>query len=77
MSTLKWKCYCTCLNSHYQRVNFYIVYQRESLENASTTSVILNTLSYAAKASKEAFNNLNIDDVNNLQDDLAEQRGKD
>jgi charged multivesicular body protein 4 len=52
-------------------------YQRESLENASTTSVILNTLSYAAKASKEAFNNLNIDDVNNLQDDLAEQRGKD
>ena len=32
-------------------------------------------MGFAAKAFKEANNNMNIDDVNNLQDEMAEQRG--
>ena len=50
-------------------------YQRENLENANTNSEILKTMGFAAKAFKEANNNMNIDDVNNLQDEMAEQRG--
>ena len=50
-----------------------IEFQRESLENAQTNTEILKNMSYAAKALKAAHQHLNVDDVHDTMDDIAEQ----
>lgn len=50
-----------------------IEFQREALENAQTNTEILKNMSYAAKALKAAHQHLNVDDVHDTMDDIAEQ----
>ena len=49
-------------------------YQRESLENANTNTEVLKTMGLAAKAFKSAHLELDIDKVQDLKDDIAEQQ---
>lgn len=49
-------------------------YQREALENANTNSEVLKTMGEAAKAFKNAHSELDIDKVQDLKDDIAEQQ---
>lgn len=51
-----------------------IEFQREALENASTNTEVLRVMGDAAKALKSAHKNMNVDDVHNLMDEVAEQQ---
>jgi len=51
-----------------------IEFQREALENASTNTEVLRVMGDAAKALKSAHKNMDVDDVHNLMDDVAEQQ---
>jgi len=48
--------------------------QREALENASTNTTVLGTMSEAAKAMKNAHKQLDVDIVHEMMDDIAEQQ---
>ncbi|CAI8009489.1 Charged multivesicular body protein 4b [Geodia barretti] len=50
-----------------------IEFQRESLENAQTNTEVLKNMSYAAKALKAAHRQLEVDDIHDMMDDIAEQ----
>ena len=50
-----------------------IEFQRESLENAQTNTEVLKNMSYAAKALKAAHRQLDVDDIHDMMDDIAEQ----
>lgn len=47
--------------------------QREALENANTNTAVLTTMKNAADALKSAHKNMNVDDVHDMMDDIAEQ----
>lgn len=47
--------------------------QREALENANTNTAVLTTMKNAADALKAAHKNMNVDDVHDMMDDIAEQ----
>lgn len=47
--------------------------QREALENANTNTAVLQTMKNAADALKSAHKEMNIDDVHDMMDDIAEQ----
>jgi len=49
--------------------------QREALEGASTNTAVLNTITDAAKSLKKANNELDVDKVQDMMDDVAEQQG--
>ena len=49
-------------------------YQREALENANTNTAVLKTMGEAAKAFKSAHLELDIDKVQDLKDEIAEQQ---
>jgi len=51
-----------------------IEFQREALQNATTNTEVLRVMGDAAKAMKAAHKNMNVDDVHNLMDDVAEQQ---
>ncbi|PIC44943.1 hypothetical protein B9Z55_005138 [Caenorhabditis nigoni] len=58
--------------AHIDGVLATIGFQRESLENASTNAEVLNVMSQASKALKSAHNNMDIDQVHNLMEEIAE-----
>lgn len=47
--------------------------QREALENANTNSAVLETMKGASDALKKSHKNMNVDDVHEMMDDIAEQ----
>lgn len=47
--------------------------QREALENANTNTAVLTTMKKASDALKAAHKDMNIDDVHDMMDDIAEQ----
>ncbi|KAJ8977488.1 hypothetical protein NQ317_001771 [Molorchus minor] len=47
--------------------------QREALEGANTNTAVLNSMKKAAEALKGAHENLDIDNVHDIMDDIAEQ----
>uniref|UniRef100_U5EWR2 Uncharacterized protein n=1 Tax=Corethrella appendiculata TaxID=1370023 RepID=U5EWR2_9DIPT len=47
--------------------------QREALENANTNTAVLTTMKNASDALKAAHKDMNIDDVHEMMDDIAEQ----
>lgn len=47
--------------------------QREALENANTNSAVLDTMKDAAGALKKSHKDMNIDNVHEMMDDIAEQ----
>lgn len=47
--------------------------QREALENANTNTAVLTTMKKASDALKAAHKDMNIDDVHEMMDDIAEQ----
>ena len=49
-------------------------YQREALENANTNTEVLKSMGFAAKAFKSAHLELDVDKVQDLKDDIAEQQ---
>jgi len=49
-------------------------YQREALENAQTNTEVLKSMGFAAKAFKSAHLELDVDKVQDLKDDIAEQQ---
>jgi hypothetical protein len=49
-------------------------YQRESLENANSNAEILKTMGFAAKAYKTVHGDFDIDKVNDLRDEIADQQ---
>ncbi|CAJ0915039.1 unnamed protein product, partial [Mesorhabditis belari] len=51
-----------------------IEFQREALENASTNAEVLQVMGGASKALKAAHNNMDIDQVHDLMEDIAEQQ---
>lgn len=51
-----------------------IEFQRDALENASTNTEVLRVMGDAAKSLKAAHKNMNVDDIHNLMDDVAEQQ---
>lgn len=51
-----------------------IEFQREALENASTNTEVLKIMGYAAKALKNAHQDMDVDKVHDLMDDVAEQQ---
>ncbi|GFR69850.1 charged multivesicular body protein 4b [Elysia marginata] len=51
-----------------------IEFQREALENASTNTEVLKVMGVASKALKSAHNNLDVDQVHDMMDDVAEQQ---
>merc|ERR1712102_51474 len=48
--------------------------QREALEGANTNTAVLQTMSEAAKSLKKAHDNMNVDEVHDMMDDIAEQQ---
>ncbi|XP_022094552.1 charged multivesicular body protein 4b-like [Acanthaster planci] len=50
-----------------------IEYQREALENANTSTEVINTMGFAAKALKAAQQNMGVEDVDDLMSDIQEQ----
>jgi len=48
--------------------------QREALEGANTNTAVLNTMSEAAKALKQAHQHMDVDKVHDMMDDIAEQQ---
>lgn len=51
-----------------------IEFQRESLENASTNTEVLTIMGMAAKSLKQAHKSLDVDQVHDLMDEIAEQQ---
>ncbi|KAK2193602.1 hypothetical protein NP493_11g07038 [Ridgeia piscesae] len=51
-----------------------IEFQREALENSSTNTEVLKVMGDAAKALKTAHKNMDVDDVHDLMDEVAEQQ---
>lgn len=51
-----------------------IEFQREALENANTNTEVLKNMGYAAKAMKAAHDNMDIDKVDELMQDIADQQ---
>ena len=51
-----------------------IEFQRVSLENAATNAEILTVMGAAAKAMKSAHKDMDVDQVHNLMEDIAEQQ---
>lgn len=51
-----------------------IEFQREALENANTNTEVLKIMGYAAKALKTAHQDMNVDEVQDLMDEVAEQQ---
>ena len=49
--------------------------QREALEGASTNTAVLNTITDAARSLKKANNELDVDKVQDMMEDVAEQQG--
>ncbi|PAV74939.1 hypothetical protein WR25_21198 isoform B [Diploscapter pachys] len=49
-------------------------FQRQALENASTNAEVLQVMGNASKALKAAHNNMDIDQVHDLMEDIAEQQ---
>jgi charged multivesicular body protein 4A/B len=47
--------------------------QREALENANTNSAVLDTMKGASDALKKSHKDMNIDNVHEMMDDIAEQ----
>ncbi|CAH1164237.1 unnamed protein product [Phaedon cochleariae] len=47
--------------------------QREALEGASTNTTVLESMKNAAEALKKAHKNLDVDNVHDIMDDIAEQ----
>lgn len=47
--------------------------QREALENANTNQAVLETMKGAADALKKTHKDMNVDNVHELMDDIAEQ----
>lgn len=50
-----------------------IEFQREALENANTNTEVLKNMGFAAKAMKAAHDNMDIDKVDELMQDIADQ----
>ncbi|XP_050440375.1 charged multivesicular body protein 4c [Adelges cooleyi] len=48
--------------------------QRDALEGANTNNAVLTTMKTAADALKTAHQNMNVDDVHNMMDDIAESQ---
>ncbi len=48
--------------------------QREALEGANTNTAVLQTMNEAAKALKKAHADMNVDQVHDMMDDIAEQQ---
>jgi len=48
--------------------------QREALEGANTNTAVLQTMNEAAKAMKKAHSDMNVDEVHDMMDDIAEQQ---
>ncbi|KAG7154286.1 charged multivesicular body protein 4c-like [Homarus americanus] len=48
--------------------------QREALESANTNTNVLQTMGEAAKALKSAHQHMNVDEVHDMMDDIAEQQ---
>lgn len=51
-----------------------IEFQREALENANTNTEVLKIMGVAAKALKTAHQNMDVDQVHDLMDEVAEQQ---
>ncbi|XP_029469850.1 charged multivesicular body protein 4b [Rhinatrema bivittatum] len=51
-----------------------IEFQREALENANTNTEVLKNMGFAAKAMKAAHDNMDIDKVDELMQDIADQQ---
>jgi len=51
-----------------------IEFQREALENASTNTEVLKVMGDSAKALKQAHKNMDVDQVHDMMDDIAEQQ---
>lgn len=49
-------------------------FQKEALENAGTNAEVMKVMNFAAKAMKQAHNNMNIDEVEDLMDEVKEQQ---
>lgn len=47
--------------------------QREALENANTNAAVLDTMKGAADALKKTHKDMNVDNVHEMMDDIAEQ----
>lgn len=47
--------------------------QREALENANTNSAVLDTMKNASDALKKTHKDMNVDDVHEMMDDIADQ----
>lgn len=48
--------------------------QREALEGANTNTAVLQTMNEASKAMKKAHGDMNVDEVHDMMDDIAEQQ---
>merc|ERR1712061_395024 len=48
--------------------------QREALEGANTNTAVLQTMASAAKAMKSAHSDMDVDQVHDMMDDIAEQQ---
>ena len=48
--------------------------QREALEGANTNTAVLQTMGEAAKALKNAHQDMDVDKVHDMMDDIAEQQ---
>uniref|UniRef100_A0A1I7YKR9 Charged multivesicular body protein 4b n=1 Tax=Steinernema glaseri TaxID=37863 RepID=A0A1I7YKR9_9BILA len=51
-----------------------IEFQRQTLENASTNAEVLNVMGAAAKSLKAAHKDMDIDEVHDLMEDIADQQ---
>lgn len=51
-----------------------IEFQREALENASTNTEVLKVMGDSAKALKQAHKNMDVDQVHDMMDEIAEQQ---
>uniref|UniRef100_A0AC34R738 Charged multivesicular body protein 4b n=1 Tax=Panagrolaimus sp. JU765 TaxID=591449 RepID=A0AC34R738_9BILA len=60
--------------AHIDGVLQTIEFQRVSLENAATNAEILTVMGSAAKAMKVAHKDMDVDQVHNLMEDIAEQQ---
>ncbi|KAK0406568.1 hypothetical protein QR680_018655 [Steinernema hermaphroditum] len=60
--------------NHIDGVLTTIEFQREALENASTNTEVLRVMGDAARAMKTAHNEMDVDQVHDLMEDIAEQQ---
>uniref|UniRef100_A0A1I7Z7Z4 Charged multivesicular body protein 4b n=1 Tax=Steinernema glaseri TaxID=37863 RepID=A0A1I7Z7Z4_9BILA len=60
--------------NHIDGVLTTIEFQREALENASTNAEVLQVMGAAARAMKSAHNEMDVDQVHDLMEDIAEQQ---